>query len=179
MSSESTTRTIEDLARRWVSAQPVVAAFISLVVRDFHDSQDVLQEVAAAVLSRDVGRDGIPTAFNAWVIGIARHKAIDWYRKNNMDRVAFDTDALDGIAAAYEQVGRDYGPRQEALEHCLKRVAGKSKEFLEMRYREDMTPHEIARKTGASDSAVRVVLHRVRWALRDCIEHRIRKGMPG
>jgi RNA polymerase sigma-70 factor (ECF subfamily) len=168
--------TMEDLARRWVSAQPVVAAFISLIVRDFHDAQDVLQEVAAAVLSRDVARDGLPDAFDAWIIGVARHKAIDWYRKSAGHRVVFDNEALDQIASACADAGRDAGPRQEALERCLKKVSGKSREVLDMRYRDDLTSGEIAENVGMTDTAVRVVLHRIRWALRYCIERRIARG---
>jgi RNA polymerase sigma-70 factor (ECF subfamily) len=164
---------MQDLARRWVAAQPAVAAFISLMVRDFHDAQDVLQEVAAAVLSRNVIKTGIPISFDAWVIGIARHKAVDWHRRTSVDRMVFNTEALDEIAAAYEQLTREYGPRQEALEHCLRRVVGKSRRLLEMRYQDDLTPTEIAQRVGSRDGAVKVALHRIRMALRDCIEHRL------
>jgi RNA polymerase sigma-70 factor (ECF subfamily) len=170
--------TMEDLARRWTAAQPAVAAFISLIVNDFHDAQDVLQEVAAAVFSRDIGSKGLPTCFNAWVIGIARHKAVDWHRRHSVDRLVFDTNVLEGIASAFNELGDEYGPRQEALEHCLKRVVGRSRLFLEMRYQQDLSPDEIAVKVNAGQSAVRVALHRIRAALKDCIDHRLSHRRP-
>jgi hypothetical protein len=42
-------RQIVEATRLWVLAQPAVAAFLSTVVRDFRERDDVLQDVAVAV----------------------------------------------------------------------------------------------------------------------------------
>src|SRR4051812_23255957 len=65
-------KTIQDIARRWAIAQPSVVAFISLLVPRYHDAQDVLQEVAAVVLSYEFDKKGWPESFDGWVLGIAR-----------------------------------------------------------------------------------------------------------
>jgi len=170
---------IEDLARQWAAAQPLIASFISLVVPDFHDAQDVLQEVAAAVLSHDPAR-GVPVSFDAWAIGIARHKAIDFHRRRSGEKLVFDTEALAMLAEAHEEVRHDEGPRREAIEHCLKRLAAKARRLVELRYQDDLKPGEIARTMGSNVSAVKVALHRVRAALRECIEARMASqiGLP-
>jgi RNA polymerase sigma-70 factor (ECF subfamily) len=170
---------IEDLARNWAAAQPLIASFISLIVPDFHDAQDVLQEVAAAVLSHDTSRN-TPVSFNAWVIGIARHKAIDFHRRHSGEKLVFDTEALEILAEAHEEARHDHGPRREAMEHCLKRLAAKGRRLIELRYQDDLKPGEIARTTGSSVSSIKVALHRVRTALRECIETRLAStiGLP-
>ena len=116
---------IEDVARKWAAVQPLVASFISLIVSDFHDAQDVLQEVAAAALSHDQSRS-VPESFNAWVIGIARHKALDFHRRQTRDKLVFDSEALSILAEVHQEVRQDQGPRREAMEHCLKRLASKA-----------------------------------------------------
>ena len=40
--------------RLWTLAQPRVSAFVTSVVRDFRDRDDVLQDIAVAVVEMDV-----------------------------------------------------------------------------------------------------------------------------
>ena len=48
-----------------------------------------------------------------------------------------------------------------------------TRKLLEMRYVREMTPRKIAATTGMNSNAVSVMLHRVRRALRDCIERQL------
>lgn len=165
--------TLKDVARRWAATQPTAAAFISLLVNNFHDAQDVLQEVAAAVLSYDFEGNGWPKVFDAWVIGIARHKVTDFYRRKGSEKVVFDSETVDHIVSAHERIGDQLLARREALEHCLARVPGKSREMLQLRYQEGMEPKDIGPRVGMAAGAVRVSLLRIRSALRGCIEQRL------
>jgi RNA polymerase sigma-70 factor (ECF subfamily) len=151
----------------------MAASFISLLVSDFHDAQDILQEVAAAVLSYDFQTHGWPKVFDAWVIGIARHKVMDYYRKRGNEKLVFDTESIDRIAEAHERVGDQMPLRREALEKCLGRVPGKSRRLLEMRYQLGLEPKDIGPRVGMAPGAVRVSLLRIRMALRGCIEARL------
>jgi RNA polymerase sigma factor (sigma-70 family) len=60
-----------------------------------------------------------------------------------------------------------------ALENCIERVEGRPRKLLEMRYVREMTPRKIAATTGMNSNAVSVMLHRVRRALRECIERQL------
>jgi len=64
----------------------------------------------------------------------------------------------------------------QALEHCMNRVRGDAKKLLELRYQEGRSPEDIAKSLGRTAVAIRVSLHRVRTALRDCVERRL--GLP-
>ncbi len=163
---------IEDVARKWAAAQPLVDSYISLLIPDYHDAQDVLQEVAAAVLSHEPSRS-VPQSFNAWVIGIARNKAMDSHRRQSADKLVFDSEALQALAEAHVQAQHEQGPLHDAMDHCLKRLANKARNLVEMRYQENLKPNDIARRMGSNIRAINVALHRVRAALRDCIEARM------
>ena len=64
---------LRQVTREWALAQPAVAAFLTSVVRDFRERDDLLQDVAVAVIesfeSYDESRPFVP-----WAIGIARHR---------------------------------------------------------------------------------------------------------
>src|SRR4051794_12552203 len=65
----------EQLARLWTESQPVVAAFILSVIPDFHQAEDVLQQVAV-VLVREFDRFDPSRPFLPWALGIARNLAM-------------------------------------------------------------------------------------------------------
>jgi RNA polymerase sigma-70 factor, ECF subfamily len=168
------TKTIEQIARRWSVTQPAVSAFIAALIPNFHDAQDVMQEVAAAVFAYDFDKHGWPNSFQAWAVGIARHKVLDFVRRrSSTGNMLFDSEAVSALINAHAQFAERFDERCEALEHCLKRVSAEMHELLQMRYSADLSPPEIAARTGKSVSAVKVTLHRVRLALRDCIERRL------
>lgn len=72
-------RTFE-AARLWTLAVPAVSAFISSLVRDFQDRDDLLQNVAVAVLE-SFDRYDPSFSFTGWAIGIARNQIRLYYRK--------------------------------------------------------------------------------------------------
>lgn len=59
--------------RLWALAQPTVSAFITAVLRDFSDRDDVLQDVAVAVLD-GFGSFDEHRPFTPWAIGVARNQ---------------------------------------------------------------------------------------------------------
>ncbi len=56
-----------------------------------------------------------------------------------------------------------------ALEKCLSRVTGRSRQLLQLRYFEDLSPQEIGGKVGMTSGAVRIALSRIRSALVSCV----------
>ncbi len=162
----------EAVARAWVLAQPIVDAFISSAVRNHADTQDILQDVAVAILD---GHSVPPTDrdFIAWAIGIARHKIADHFRRNGRRHLVMADDVLQNVADAFTAHADMWTAESHALEHCLHRVKGDPKYLLDLRYREGHSPQEIARRLGRTSEAVRASLLRVRKSLRECIERRL------
>jgi RNA polymerase sigma-70 factor (ECF subfamily) len=175
------TLSIQELAREWTAAQPGVAIFISSLIPDLHDAQDVLQDVAAAIFSHDFQKNGQPASFHAWAVGIARHKALDFYRRRSSRNRAlpFDAATIDQLVKANDEISDEIDLRREALHQCMGKVPEKSRHLLDLRYKSDLTPMEIAARANLGESAVRMALLRLRNALRDCIERRLAQRSHG
>lgn len=93
----------EKVARYWADSQPSVAAYIRSMTGDFHDSQDILQDVAAAVVRKfdDYGRQ---RSFVAWALGIARNEVLAYRRRTSIDRLIFDDTAFEQISDVLEEM---------------------------------------------------------------------------
>ena len=62
---------ITDLTLHWTRAQPVVAGFISSMVPDFNDAEDILQRVALVIVKKFNQYDK-NKLFLVWAMGIAK-----------------------------------------------------------------------------------------------------------
>jgi RNA polymerase sigma-70 factor (ECF subfamily) len=162
----------ETIARAWVLAQPIVDAFISSAVRNDADAQDILQDVAVALLD---GQSLPPSGgnFTAWAIGIARHKIADHFRRIKRLHPIMGDQLLQDVADAFAAKADVWTAEGHALEQCVDHVKGNSRRLLDLRYRDGHSPQEIANKLGRTSDAIRASLLRIRRGLRDCIERRL------
>ncbi|HYE05912.1 MAG TPA: sigma-70 family RNA polymerase sigma factor [Planctomycetota bacterium] len=162
----------ERFARLWTRFQPEIAQFIAAVVPDPHQADDVLQEVAVAILRKFSDYDDT-RPFVAWAIGIARFEVAMSRRRHARDRLVLTPEALDAVADACVELAPEVDGRSRALRTCLDQVDGRAREMLRLRYEQALSPQEMAARAGVDPGAVRVILHRVRAALLRCIERRL------
>jgi RNA polymerase sigma-70 factor (ECF subfamily) len=158
------------IARLWSKAQPVVGAMIAGAVIDFHDAEDLGAEVAELIVRKfdeyDRSRPFVP-----WALGIGRNLILRYYeRRAGERRVYFKVQTLQLLEAAHMEIAEEAPASLAALRHCIESIRGKSRRVLEMRYMYDLKPDAVADALGASRNAIWVMLHRVREALRKCIE---------
>src|SRR5436309_247151 len=93
----------EQFARLWTESQPVVAAFVLSVIPDFHQAEDVLQQVAV-VLVREFDRFDASRPFLPWALGIARNLALQSRRDVARRSKHFLSETvLDQIQAAFHE----------------------------------------------------------------------------
>lgn len=162
---------LREATRLWVLAQPAVSAFITTVVRDFRDRDDVLQDVAVAVLE-SFGRYDAARPFVPWAIGVARNQVGLYLRKRRRDRHTFDSEAMERVAEAFVRISAAEGNRLDRLGECIRELTGRVREICDLRYREDLKPAAIAARMGMQANAVSKVLQRARDQLRHCVEKR-------
>ena len=161
------------IARLWSKAQPVVGAMMAGAVVDFHDAEDLIAEVAETVVRKFDEYDPL-RPFVPWALGISRNLILRYYeRRAGERRVYFDEQTLQLLEVAHLETAHEAPARLAALQHCIEAVRGKSRRVLELRYMHDLKPDAVANALGMSRNAVWVMLHRVRNALRDCIEERL------
>jgi RNA polymerase sigma-70 factor (ECF subfamily) len=138
---------------------------------------DIAQDALVIALEKldDFDRGG---DFGAWIRQIARWEVANARRKERRRNLVVSdriTDLL--LELPSEPVVRlDPVERKEeiaALRECLAELPKHSRELLNLRYFEDLSPGSIASRLGQTSNQVRQVLLRLRRALLECIERRL------
>lgn len=166
----------QSVARRWAGIHPTVLAYVRSMVKRPEDVEDIVQQVAVAILADDTPRPE-DRHFNAWVLGIARNRVLKFWRDEKRHRVVmFNTETVDRVAAFY----LDNLPRNsvvtEALEHCMTRLTQRARHLLELRYVRDLKPRDISERLGLSSRGISVTLCRIRESLRTCMNERLQRA---
>lgn len=164
----------ERLTRLWIGAEPVVRAFVFASIQCFADAEDVVQKVALNVARRFEEYDG-KRPFEAWALWLAKSRVIDHYRVKGREKVLFSEPLLEGLAQSLVARQPHQSARAAAMEGCIDKLPAKSKKLLELRYEEGASAGEIAEVMKSSAASVRVLLHRVRNLLADCINLELQK----
>ncbi len=162
----------EQFAVLWTKAQPTVSAYVSSLVPNFHQAEDVLSQVAVTLVRKFHHYDP-DRPFVNWAIGIARFEVLKCRRTWARDRHVFSNDMMDEIGEVFQEMAEELDGQRKVLHQCVEQVQGRSRRVLQMRYFDDLKAAEIAERMSMATGAVRVLLHRVRNAIRKCMERRI------
>lgn len=130
-------------------------------------ADDLAQEVFVAAW-RELGTWSGQGALGAWLMGIARHRFLRWRR--DAGRLAARH------AAAAEQPPAELVAEDErlaALRGCLDRLDAPARALIDGCYRDGEELTALAARHGRSPGALRVVMFRLRQALRTCVEKKL------
>lgn len=163
---------ILNATKQWTLVQPVVSAFVGAVVRDFAARDDILQEVAVAILE-SYERYDPSRSFQAWALGIARNQVRSYLRQQKRDILTFDEQVVANLADAFNDLPEHF----RALEHlrtCIEKLDAEALQLLELRYTANLKPAAIAQRlrsnASSSANAVAKALQRIRDRLRVCMQ---------
>ena len=147
--------------------------FILASVRDYHDAEDILQEVCLVACRR--AREFRPgSSFPAWVRAIAARIMLSFHRRKGR-RLTVDPRVIEGLERGAEQREREHRvvtERLRAMNQCLEKLAPGVRRLLDFRYRDGLSIEAIAERAGRGVAAVYKSLLRTRLSLRECIERR-------
>lgn len=164
-------RRLEELVR---AHQARLRAYAYSRLGDPQAAEDVVQEAFLDALDRldryDPTRPALP-----WLMGFVRNELREHLRGLAARRAA--AARLEALLLA-RRLDRDetarpenlLSERLEVLRSCLRRLSPRSRDLVRLLYGRRMTCGEVARRWGAAAGAVRVAIHRVRQALRECVE---------
>lgn len=119
--------------------------------------EDLVQETLLALhLQRGTYDATLPVS--AWVLAIARHKLVDlWRRRGRREALHDPLDDIDeGLLAAVA----DEGPAQRDLDRLLRALPEAQRVAIVLTKVEGLSVAEAAARTGASESAIKVQVHR-------------------
>lgn len=112
--------------------------------------------------------------FAAWAKGVASHILIGHYRKYARTLRMLSPETLEVLAAATEDEGASPSGEIAALRECIDRLPGRSRRLLNLRYEQGMALAQIAAEVGLGGEGVRKALARLRFALKTCVDRRMR-----
>jgi RNA polymerase sigma-70 factor (ECF subfamily) len=119
--------------------------------------EDLVQETLLALhLQRGTCEPDVPVT--AWVLAVARHKLVDlWRRRGRRDALHDPLDEVDEqeLAAAAQE-----GEAQHDLEQLLETLPEAQRRAILLTKIEGLSVAEASARTGASESAIKVQVHR-------------------
>lgn len=119
--------------------------------------EDLVQETLLALhLQRGTYDPALPVS--AWAVAIARHKLVDlWRRRGRRDSLH---DAIDDVDEQLLAVAPDDGGARRDLEVLLQDLPQAQRQAIVLTKLEGLSVAEAAERAGASESAIKVQVHR-------------------
>ncbi len=136
-------------------------SYLSALVGD--DAEDVQQEVWISVF-RNIQELTNPAAFRTWLFRLARHRAIDWLRRQKRERELLEEAALEPGFFGDDADG-DLSLDEAALQRIVSGLPPPQREVLLLRYRDDLSYAEIAVVVGLPIGTVRTRIHHAKQKL--------------
>ncbi len=148
--------------------QSKVKKYIFQKVGDENDVEEILQETLMAGHESFAFFEG-KSSFLTWICGIANHEISDFYRKRKIKAFLFSH-----FPFLEEIVSEALGPEEILLEKELRKEVKKKlsslsegySQILRLKYYQDLSVREIARKLGMTVKAIESKLSRAREAFR-------------
>lgn len=167
---------------RWVDEHgDALFRYAILRVKDDDVAADLVQDTFLSALKAREGFRGGST-LRTWLIGILKHKIVDYYRKNRVEIVSSDVapeveheDLVHGasLAPSWNQPPSQMVENREfwaALKACLDGLPEAQRRAFSMREFDGLAGDEISKVLGVTPTNLWVMLHRARTKLRRCLE---------
>jgi RNA polymerase sigma-70 factor, ECF subfamily len=136
-------------------------------------AEDLVQDVFAEAI-RSAERFDPARSMGAWLRGIARNLLLMNHRDSKRRLLSLDPAVLGRLDAAAARVEAlhavpDYADvRRTILRDCMKSLPERSRQVLDLKYREGRDSRTISKTTGLQVGAVDMLLSRIRRALQEC-----------
>src|SRR5215207_4305919 len=136
-----------------------VLRYVTGLIRDHHEAEDITQNVFAKLMTAINKYEERAVPFDAWILRVARNAALDHLRA----RRAIPTEEVRLTDTGRAQVALDRG---QALRQALEDLPEDQREVLVLRHIVGLSPVEIADTLNKSESSVHGLHHRGRRSLR-------------
>lgn len=162
-----------------IEVQSELRSFIAHLMPFVDARNDILQEVNLRVWQkREQFRPG--SNFRAWVFTFARNVTMTYQKRARREnQLLFSPETVAQLASEFIEDDPSIDERLPALRQCLEKVPAEERQLLIGRYQKHGAIKEAARESGRSAAALRGTLHRLRIALRRCVEVELKQELPG
>lgn len=137
-----------------------VLRYVTSVVRDHHEAEDIMQNIFAKLMTAIQKYEQRKVPFDAWILRVARNAALDHLRAKR----AIPTEEVRVTDTGRAQTSIDRG---YALRVALEALPEDQREVLVLRHVVGLSPVEIAGTLDKTESSVHGLHHRGRRSLRE------------
>jgi RNA polymerase sigma-70 factor, ECF subfamily len=150
---------------------PILLAVLLRILKRRDAAEDALQDVFVSVWQRARQFDPIRGRPLAWLVSMARYRAIDLQRAARPAVALTELSGLDTQAQSEEPLeGGEMLGSGALLRRCLEQIAAPQRRCLMLAYEEGLTHSEIARAVNEPLGTVKSWVRRSLIALRRCLE---------
>jgi RNA polymerase sigma-70 factor, ECF subfamily len=135
-----------------------VQRYVSSIVHDYHEAEDITQNVFAKLTTRIRKYEERDVPFAAWIMRVARNAALDYMRASRA--IPTEEVRVDDGGRVHMDVGRS-----RDLRTALEDLPEDQREVMVLRHIAGLTPVEIADALDKTESSVHGLHHRGRRAL--------------
>ena len=156
--------------------EPMLLAYLNSLTGDHALAEDVAQQTLL-IAYRKIGTLKNPSAFPAWLRGIARLEALAAMRRRGRE-LPVAPEVLQQMDEIYRQFEEQnptgtWEERFKLVEECFGRMPESLQTVCRMHYFDDRKAWQIAEMLTINLNAVLKRLERARTAIRDCVEGKI------
>ena len=159
--------------RLYERTAPQLLGCLLRILRNRAMAEDALQDVFVQVWNRAGQFDSSRGSAWAWLIAIARYRAIDVRRREGRmtAETGRDLDDIPDDTEPPEAVAFDLGDRTaRALAHCLEALQPRQRECIVLAYQGGLSHSEVATEVGEPLGSVKSWIRRGLAALKRCLE---------
>ena len=168
---------IKALSARFVAERHALMGFIYGMVRDLAGAEDILQEVWIRLAEAAERGEAIAEP-GKWCRGVAKNLILHYWREKRTGKLVADSELLDLVEQALNEHPQAADDRRQALMECIDRLPEKSKRLLQMKYEQGLSFAGMAERLQRSLDSLKMALCRVRQALLECAEKKLRFAEP-
>ncbi len=165
--------THEQFMRLFLNAERELLRYVMALVPNVSDARDVVQETAIslwqAIDKYDPARPFIP-----WACRFALYEARMFLRKAARQRRYLEEDVAKLLSERRVELAATLDARREHLRDCLSRLPDDQRQIVRGYYFEEETVDSIATQLGRGQESIYKSLQRIRQALHQCIERKIK-----
>jgi RNA polymerase sigma-70 factor, ECF subfamily len=154
----------------FMPAQLALRRFVMAHIPDFHQAEDVLQEISLTLWKKFDDYDE-KFQFEAWAFGIARNRIMASKRDYARKREVITDEISEKIAQKLAGLAHDESRYLKHVESCIDKMPETQRSVVRMKYFEESSIERIATAVGRTNMAVRGLLCRVRDALAECMRN--------
>lgn len=162
--------------RLYSGIQNKLRTFIWACIHNQAHAEDVLQETAVVLWGKFEEYDH-NCDFEAWAIGIAKMKILEFLRKNRRTKKLFRQEVYTRLLEMAKKASdNDVGDRIEIMNTCIKKLNPSDQKLLQIRYKNGESIKKMSKITGHSSDGLYKTLSRIIYTVRLCVKRTMLQG---